>query len=191
VKSGGPSIEKGKEYDVESWHLQGCSPRLCRLRTDGLAPARKYWMYRSHAGVLCPVSLVAGYQQKLEFSPLLYWLLWERSWVWTHGSASRHVVDWVGSPSSRGKWICSNLLMTTWKVVIRRPCEIHIVEGHTRTKRGKCVACWSGFPLQGVHRFESPRLSDMSNSLSCSSHDIDNLIELLIIYIEIIKFALL
>jgi hypothetical protein len=27
------------------------------------------------------------------------------------------------------------------------------------------VVCWSGFPLQGVHRFESPRLSDMSNRL--------------------------
>jgi hypothetical protein len=27
------------------------------------------------------------------------------------------------------------------------------------------VACWSDFPLQGVHRFESPRLSDMSNRL--------------------------
>jgi hypothetical protein len=27
------------------------------------------------------------------------------------------------------------------------------------------VACWSGFLLQGVHRFESPRLSDMSNCL--------------------------
>jgi hypothetical protein len=27
------------------------------------------------------------------------------------------------------------------------------------------VLCWSGFPLQGVHRFESSRLSDMSNRL--------------------------
>jgi hypothetical protein len=27
------------------------------------------------------------------------------------------------------------------------------------------VTCWSGFPLQGVHRFESPRLSNMSNRL--------------------------
>jgi hypothetical protein len=27
------------------------------------------------------------------------------------------------------------------------------------------VSCWSNFPLQGVHRFESPRLSDMSNRL--------------------------
>jgi hypothetical protein len=27
------------------------------------------------------------------------------------------------------------------------------------------VPCWSGFPLQSVHRFESPRLLDMSNRL--------------------------
>jgi hypothetical protein len=27
------------------------------------------------------------------------------------------------------------------------------------------VAFWSGFPLQGVHRFESLRLSNMSNRL--------------------------
>jgi hypothetical protein len=27
------------------------------------------------------------------------------------------------------------------------------------------VACWSGFPLQGIHQFESPQLSDMSNRL--------------------------
>jgi hypothetical protein len=27
------------------------------------------------------------------------------------------------------------------------------------------VACWSGFPLQGVHRLELPRLLDMSNRL--------------------------
>jgi hypothetical protein len=39
-----------------------------------------------------------------------------------------------------------------------------MVDGHTWIERGKCVACWSGFPLQGVHRFESPRLSDMSTA---------------------------
>jgi hypothetical protein len=27
------------------------------------------------------------------------------------------------------------------------------------------VVCWSDFPLHGVHRFESPRLLDMSNRL--------------------------
>jgi hypothetical protein len=47
----------------------------------------------------------------------------------------------------------------------------------TGTTRRKCtlgihglaweayVSCWSGFPLQGVYRFELPRLSDMSNCL--------------------------
>jgi hypothetical protein len=40
-----------------------------------------------------------------------------------------------------------------------------MVIDHTRTERGKHVVCWSEFPLQGVRRFESPRLSDMSNHL--------------------------
>jgi hypothetical protein len=47
----------------------------------------------------------------------------------------------------------------------------------TRTARGNStpavrrlewevyVACWSGFPLQDVHRFESPLLSDMRNRM--------------------------
>jgi hypothetical protein len=40
-----------------------------------------------------------------------------------------------------------------------------MVVDHTRTERGKRVACWLGFPLQDVHRFESPRLLDMGNCL--------------------------
>jgi hypothetical protein len=38
--------------------LGGCSPCLCQLRTDGLAPASKYGMYRSHARDMGSVSLV-------------------------------------------------------------------------------------------------------------------------------------
>jgi hypothetical protein len=38
----GPSVGKGRKSDVESQHLQGCSPLLCRLRTDGLVPVSKY-----------------------------------------------------------------------------------------------------------------------------------------------------
>jgi hypothetical protein len=33
------------------------------------------------------------------------------------------------------------------------------------TEHGMHVACWSAFALQGLHRFEVPRLSDMSNRL--------------------------
>jgi hypothetical protein len=32
-------VGKVREWYVESRHVQGCSPRLCRLRTDGLVPA--------------------------------------------------------------------------------------------------------------------------------------------------------
>jgi hypothetical protein len=52
--------------------------------------------------------------------------------------------------------------------------EIRMVEGHTRTERGKRVTCWSGFPLPGVHRFESPQLSDMSKRLSHGSLHVVN-----------------
>jgi hypothetical protein len=112
-----------------------------------------------------PVNLVVECQQKLGFFPQLHWLLWERSWVQTCGSVSRRVVDCVGSPSSQGQWTHSNLLMTVRKVAICRPVEIRIFLDHTWTVRGKRVAYWSGFLLRGVRRFESPRLSDMSNCL--------------------------
>jgi hypothetical protein len=46
-----------------------------------------------------------------------------------------------------------------------------MVWDHMQTERGMRVACWSGFPLQGVHQFESPQLLDMSIAcLRQSSH---------------------
>jgi hypothetical protein len=165
VKSGDSWLGRSGSGYVESRHLQDCSPRLCRLRTVRLAPASKYWTYRSHVGDIGPVRLVVDYQQKLNFSPLLHWLLWERSWVRTRGSDDRRVVDCVGSHSSRVQWICSNLLTTAWKVAIYGPREICMVVEYTWTERGKRMTCWSGFPLQGVHWFELPWLSNMSNRL--------------------------
>jgi hypothetical protein len=35
-----------------------------------------------------------------------------------------------------------------------------IVRDYMQMKGGGCMTCWSGFPLQGVQRFKSPRLSD-------------------------------
>jgi hypothetical protein len=37
-----PLVGKVGEWYMKSWHLQGCSPRLCQLRTDWLAPMSKY-----------------------------------------------------------------------------------------------------------------------------------------------------
>jgi hypothetical protein len=45
---------------MASRHLQSCSAHLCRLRTDELVPASKYWTYRSHASDMGPVSIVAA-----------------------------------------------------------------------------------------------------------------------------------
>jgi hypothetical protein len=68
-------------------------------------------------------------------------------------------------PFFRERWPCSTLLMTSRRVAICGPHGIRMVLDHTRTECEKRVVCWSSFPLWGVHRFESPRLSDMSNRL--------------------------
>jgi hypothetical protein len=165
-----PLVGKVGEWYVESWHFQGYSPRLSRLRIDGLAPTSKYWTYRSHDGVYGPSKLSIRLSIDVCLSPLLHWLAWERNWVRTHG-----LVSWCASLVGLGEkldtepWIgqsaLSNVIGDPWRVAMHWPREIHMVLDHTRTEHGKRVACWSGFPLQGVHRFKSLRLSDMSNRL--------------------------
>jgi hypothetical protein len=41
-ESGGPSLGKVGECDVKTQHLQDCSPRLHRLRSDGLVLVSKH-----------------------------------------------------------------------------------------------------------------------------------------------------
>jgi hypothetical protein len=55
-RKGRQLVGKVGEWVVASQHLQGCSPHLCQLRTVRLAPASKYWTYRSHDGDMSPVS---------------------------------------------------------------------------------------------------------------------------------------
>jgi hypothetical protein len=59
----------------------------------------------------------------------------------------------------------SNAIDDSRRVAICGPCEIRMVLDHMRTEHGKHVVYWSDFPLHGEHRFESPRLSDVSNCL--------------------------
>jgi hypothetical protein len=56
---GGPvehSEGKGGESDVSILMFLCGSPRLCRLRTEGLVPVSKYRTYRSYASDIDPVS---------------------------------------------------------------------------------------------------------------------------------------
>jgi hypothetical protein len=74
-------------------------------------------------------------------------------------------MDYVGSHSSWEQWACSTLSMTCERL----PRTGTARRKHTPSVHGLAwevyVACWSGFPRQGVHRFESPRLLDMTNRL--------------------------
>jgi hypothetical protein len=81
MKSGEPSVGMVGKCDVASQHFQGCSPYLCRLRTDGLAPVSKYWTYRSHAGVMGPVNRCSILSTNVCLSLQLQWLSWEKNWV--------------------------------------------------------------------------------------------------------------
>jgi hypothetical protein len=57
--------------------------------------------------------------------------------------------------------MASERLPRTWTARRKRTCGVRGLV------REAYVSCVSGFPLQGVHRFDSPRLSDMSNHLFC------------------------
>jgi hypothetical protein len=127
-------VGKVREWYVESWHLKGCSPRLCQLRTDGLPLVSKYWTYRSHAGDMGPVSLVVGCRHRVILPPLLQWLARERKWIRTRVSISRCVVDYVRSPFFKS----SVSIHRCWWLRKRLSCM--------RTARRKCMS--------GVHRLE-------------------------------------
>jgi hypothetical protein len=78
------TVGKVGEWYMASRYLQGCSPRLCGLMTDGLPPAGKYWTYRSEAGVygpckpsswlptdawLCPHCFIGWLRRETEYGP--------------------------------------------------------------------------------------------------------------------------
>jgi hypothetical protein len=140
-----------------------CIPCMCRLRTVRLAPVSKYWTYRSHAGDMGPVNLLVGHHQELSLRPRFNgWFGREAG----YGPTDRSVgVLWIvsGALFLGRSGICPNL---------SAPRERLPRTGTARRKRTlgvrglaweAYVSCWSGFPLQAVHRFESSWLSDMSN----------------------------
>jgi hypothetical protein len=118
--------------------------------------------------------LVSCRWQLCDFLHSFYGCEGERNWMETRRSINRGARDVVRSFFFSRAVTLLNSIGDSWKVAIRGLCEIHTVEVHTRTERGKRVTCWSGFPLQDVHWFESPWLSDMNNRLSCGWHQVVN-----------------
>jgi hypothetical protein len=138
---------------MASWHLQGCSPHLCRFRIDGLDPMSKYGRYWSHAGDMGLVSLVAFHQQVLGLGTLLQWLCWERNWGRSSWPPSR-VQRWCREHFFSQKQCIRPTLLTTrerlvyadharyvWSRVIHRPsveCVWHV----DQVSRVGCTSIW-------------------------------------------------
>jgi hypothetical protein len=92
----------------------------------------------------------------------------------TRKSISQRVGDVVKSSFFSGIVTLSNSIDDSQKVAICGLREIRMVEGHMQIEHEKHVACWLSFPLQGVHQFKSPQLSNISNHLSCGCHQVVN-----------------
>jgi hypothetical protein len=149
------------------WLLQDflCgSPRLCQLRTEGLVPGSKYWTYWSHASDMGPTNLVTCCRQMFGFHYCFNVCVGRETGWWTCGSLSRAGVV------SGALFLGSSRVGPTLLVA----CERLPRTGTTSRKRTPgvrglawetYVSCWSDFSLQGVHRFNSPWLYDMSNHL--------------------------
>jgi hypothetical protein len=163
VESGGPSVGKVWQCDVASRHLQGCSPHLHRLRTNGLAPVSKYWMYRSHTGDMGPISQVACCRQMSDFLHcFIGWLGRETRYGPTDQTIGvlwivSGVIFWSSDSVQLYWWLAKCCYMWT-------TCDTY-GRGPYVYRAWKACGVLVRFPLKGVHQFESPRLSDMSKCL--------------------------
>jgi hypothetical protein len=163
---------------VERRHLQGCSPLLCRLRTDGLASTSKYWTYRSHAGDMSLVSIVAHHRQKLGLSLLLHWLAWRET---RYGTTNRST-DVLGIVSGAlflgSSGIHLNLLTTRERLL----CIDHMRYVWSGTIRGLSMGCvWCvGLVFHCRVYINSNRHDSLIwVPLVCGNHHVDNLMNLM------------
>jgi hypothetical protein len=139
---------------VASRHLQVCSPRLYRLRIIRLTPASKYWTYRLHAGDMGSVSWCSYITIGLKpLSPTPGSSHGRRNEVTSIFRLDQSVFGCQDDGWASEKLSCMG--------TAHRKCTsgMHELEWEVY------VTCWSGFALQGVYRFESSWLSDMSNRL--------------------------
>jgi hypothetical protein len=159
---GGPvehSEGKGGESVVAILRFLWGSHYLCRLRTKGLVPVSKYWTYWSCAGVYGP-------DKPSSWMPTYAWLCpYCFNGLFGRETGCEPVDQSVGM-----LWIVSGALFLgssgpaqlCWRLRERLPCT-----GTTHRKRMSGIhrleweaymSCWLDFPLEGVHRFESPWL---------------------------------
>jgi hypothetical protein len=94
-----------------------------------------------------PVSLVASCQHKLDFSSTASLAILGEKLGTDPQISQSSCCGFYRKPFLSGAMHLFNLLMTSQKVAICGPCEICMIESHTRTEREKRVPCCSDFPL--------------------------------------------
>jgi hypothetical protein len=159
-------------WDLTTWDQAGplgdCSPRLCQLRINGLTPVSKYWMYWSHVGDMVPVNLVAVHQQKIGFtSTASIVVLGEK--LGTEPQTDQ--LAWCGlcrEPFFSGAVALLNSVddyaKGCYALTMFDTYGLGPYAGWAWDAYGVLVR----FPLQGVHWYKSPRLSNMSHCLFVS-----------------------
>jgi hypothetical protein len=112
-----------------------------------------------------PVKLVLGHRQELGLHP--YFIGWLRRETGYETADQSVVMLWIvsGALFLGSNGICPNLSMSHERLPRTETAPRKRTPGIRGLVWEEYVSCWSGFPLQGVHRFESSRLLDMSNRL--------------------------
>jgi hypothetical protein len=178
---GRPSVGKVREWYVESRHLQGCSPRLCQLRT----PVSKYWTYRSHTGIYGPSKPSSWLPSDAWLCPHYFigWLGRETG----YGPADRSAgVLWIVSgalflgssgPTQLCWWLCERLLYVD-HVRYVWSWTIHGLSVESVWCVGRIFPCRvyidSIFPCR-MYINSNRRDSKIWVTTFCSSHHVDNL----------------
>jgi hypothetical protein len=167
VESEGPSVGKVGESFVASRHLQGCSPHQCRLRTDMLALTRKYWTYRSHGSVYGPSKSMLPVVNTDGLAPVRkYWTYRSYAGVYGPSKPSSLLSTYVGLKRTASVVVLGEKLrQVPWATQLGWEVALEALFLGSSASVQLCWFSVKGFPLQGVHWFKSPQLSDMSNRL--------------------------
>jgi hypothetical protein len=180
VENGGQLVQKVGGCDGASWYLQGCSPCLCRLRTDELPPVSKCWTYLSHADVMGPVNHYSLLSTDVWPLILLQWLCWERNWV----------VDlWISQPTCCG--LCCEPFLSRavgsiqWCWWLAKVCHVRgLLEESIRLAyvdyRGRCTCHVYQIFSCMVYIDSNHHNSHIWVLLVCGSHHVDNLINFMV-----------
>jgi hypothetical protein len=138
--------------------LQGGSPRLCRLRTDHLAPVSKFELCTGTYGILWgPTNWVASCVAETEvILPYLTGVHQDSPWA-THGVSTE---AYMWKTCTRVRWSLIIFLTALWTVATR---------GALLARMCRVVRL---IPLQGLNWLESPQYPRIWVTLARCSHSV-------------------